>query len=73
MLLQNFWLKKYGHATIHHINECRRPPFAIDELSFRPSPDNISIYVHAKNQCIILQFEEVCSYEIFGLYQYEIF
>ena len=42
-------------ATIHHINECRQPPFAIVDLSFRPLTDMLSIYVHAQNQSIILK------------------
>ena len=55
MLLRNFQLRIYGHATIHHIKERRRLPFAIDNLPFGPSTDNLPIYVHAKNQSIILK------------------
>ena len=53
LLLENFVLPIYGDATIHHRNECRYPHFAIDNLSFWPSTDNISINVHAEYQRII--------------------
>ena len=54
-------------ACLHHIDECRQPPFAIDDLPFRPSLDNISIYVHAKNRSIISKFRRGMLLQNFGL------
>ena len=43
---------------IHHRNVSQHPPFAIENLSFRPSTDNVSIDVRAKNQRIIFYMLE---------------
>jgi hypothetical protein len=59
VLLRICVLQKYRHTTIHHSNGCRRPPFAIEDLSFQSSTDNISIYERAKNQRVILKYRGV--------------
>ena len=48
----------------------RRPPFAIEDLSFRLSPDNISIYKPAKIHCIILECRRVMLLLICVLQKY---
>jgi hypothetical protein len=70
MLLRICVLQKYRHATIHYSNGCQRPPFAIEDLSFRASPDNISIYKRAKIHCIILDCRRVMLLRICVLQKY---
>ena len=56
LLLRNFGLQHI--MIIHHRNVSQHPPFAIENLSFRPSTDNVSIDVRAKNQRIIFYMLE---------------
>ena len=64
--LRHFWLPIYGDATIYHSNECRHPPFAIEDVSIQPLTDNISIYLLAKNQRVVLKYRGVLFLRIFG-------